>query len=55
VRIHVKPFVRWIWFGGVLIAAGGMITLFDRRYRVLRERRDVVVQDLSAAPARAGA
>ena len=55
VRIHVKPFVRWIWFGGVLIAAGGMITLFDRRYRVLRERRDVAVQDLCAAPARAGA
>ena len=33
VRIHYKPFVRWIWFGGVLIAMGGFITVFDRRYR----------------------
>ena len=33
VRIHYKPFVRWIWFGGVLIAMGGLITVFDRRYR----------------------
>ncbi|MBT4162964.1 MAG: heme lyase NrfEFG subunit NrfE, partial [Gammaproteobacteria bacterium] len=33
VRLHVKPFVRWIWVGGLLVAAGGFITLIDRRYR----------------------
>jgi len=33
VRLHVKPFVRWIWFGGLLVALGGFITLLDRRYR----------------------
>jgi cytochrome c-type biogenesis protein CcmF len=32
VRLHVKPFVRWIWFGGLLIALGGFVTLLDRRY-----------------------
>jgi len=36
VRVHYKPFVRWIWFGGVLIAMGGFITVFDRRYRRVR-------------------
>ncbi len=33
VRVHVKPFVRWLWLGGVLMGAGGLLTLFDRRYR----------------------
>ncbi len=35
VRLHVKPFVRWIWFGGLLIALGGFIAVCDRRYRRL--------------------
>ena len=33
VRIHYKPFVRWIWFGGLMIAMGGFMTVADRRYR----------------------
>ncbi len=37
VRVHVKPFVRWIWFGGLLLAMGGLVTLADRRYRRLTE------------------
>lgn len=32
-RIYVKPFVRWIWFGGILMAVGALLALFDRRYR----------------------
>ena len=36
VRLHVKPLVRWIWFGGLMIAVGGFITLVDRRYRRTR-------------------
>ena len=38
VRVHIKPLVRFIWFGGVLIALGGVISIFDRRYRVPRAR-----------------
>lgn len=34
VRIHVKPFVRWIWLGGLLVAAGGLLAALDRRYRL---------------------
>ena len=37
VRIHVKPFVRWIWLGGLLVALGGFVTLLDKRYRRGRE------------------
>lgn len=34
VRVHVKPFVRWIWFGGLLMGLGGALAALDRRYRV---------------------
>jgi cytochrome c-type biogenesis protein CcmF len=36
VRVHIKPFVRWLWIGGVIMALGGFTTLLDRRYRLLR-------------------
>ncbi|HET9580246.1 MAG TPA: heme lyase CcmF/NrfE family subunit [Usitatibacter sp.] len=34
VRAQVKPFVDWIWGGCILMAAGGLLALSDRRYRV---------------------
>ncbi len=40
VRVHYKPFVRWIWFGGMFIALGGLVTVFDRRYRAARRRAE---------------
>ena len=33
-RLHIKPFVRWIWLGGLLTALGGLLAALDRRYRV---------------------
>ena len=36
-RIHHKPFIRWIWGGAALMALGGLLAVSDRRYR--RERR----------------
>jgi cytochrome c-type biogenesis protein CcmF len=33
VRIYLKPFINWIWWGCTLMALGGAITLFDKRYR----------------------
>jgi cytochrome c-type biogenesis protein CcmF len=38
-RLWWKPFVTLIWFGGVLIALGGMLSLIGR---VLRERRATI-------------
>nr|MBP8925671.1 hypothetical protein [Pseudomonadales bacterium] len=31
--VHHKPFVRWLWIGGLLMGLGGVVTLADRRYR----------------------
>lgn len=33
VRIYYKPFVRWIWLGGLLMMFGGILAALDRRYR----------------------
>ncbi|GHC25883.1 cytochrome c-type biogenesis protein CcmF [Kushneria pakistanensis] len=32
-RIQVKPFVRWLWLGALLMAAGGILAVCDKRYR----------------------
>jgi cytochrome c-type biogenesis protein CcmF len=31
VRIYYKPFIRWIWFGGLLMIFGGVVALISRR------------------------
>ena len=33
VSLQVKPFVRCIWLGGLMIALGGLLAGLDRRYR----------------------
>jgi len=39
VRIYVKPFIDWIWFGCLMMALGGFFAVADRRYRIsVRER-----------------
>ncbi|WP_411832135.1 heme lyase CcmF/NrfE family subunit [Pseudoxanthomonas mexicana] len=39
VRVHIKPFVRWIWLGALLMALGGFVTAADRRFRRHNETR----------------
>lgn len=34
VRVHIKPFVRWIWLGALMMGLGGALAACDRRYRV---------------------
>ncbi len=34
VRLQYKPFIRWIWLGGLLMAFGGLLAAADRRYRL---------------------
>jgi cytochrome c-type biogenesis protein CcmF len=36
VRVYFKPFIRWIWFGTLLMALGAFISIMDKRYRRLR-------------------
>ena len=33
VRVHYKPFVRWIWLGAIFMSIGGIFTILDKRYR----------------------
>jgi len=51
VRLYYKPFVRWIWGGGLLMAAGGLIAIGDRRYRSVRATRRSTVPGNAAARA----
>ncbi len=48
-RLYDKPFVRWVWGGGLLIGLGGFITLLDRRFR-LRVRQREKDDDPNVAP-----
>jgi len=36
IRIHYKPLVRFIWLGALVMAFGGLLAAFDRRYRIRR-------------------
>jgi cytochrome c-type biogenesis protein CcmF len=40
VRLRVKPLIGFIWFGSGLMALGGFIAIFDRRYRVAVQRAE---------------
>ena len=33
VRIHYKPFIRWIWLGAIFMGFGGFLATLDKRYR----------------------
>ena len=34
VRVYYKPYIRWIWVGGLFMAFGGLMASMDKRYRV---------------------
>jgi cytochrome c-type biogenesis protein CcmF len=38
-RVHKKPFVRWVWAGALLMMLGGIVTATDRRFRVAPSQR----------------
>lgn len=38
-RVYVKPFVRLIWLGGLLMMVGGFVAAADRRFRRPRAER----------------
>jgi len=33
-RVQVKPYVRWIWLGGLLTVLGGLLAALDKHYRM---------------------
>jgi cytochrome c-type biogenesis protein CcmF len=32
VRVYIKPFIRWMWGGGILMMLGGLFASTDKRY-----------------------
>ncbi len=38
-RVQYKPFVRWLWLGGLLMAFGGVLAVVDKRYRRAASRQ----------------
>jgi len=36
-RVQIKPFIRWVWLGSLLMALGAFVTAVDRRFRRRRE------------------
>ena len=44
-RIHVKPFVRWIWLGSIFMGLGGLVAVSDRRYRVKKHNKKSAGKD----------
>lgn len=34
VRIYVKPMVRWMWLGALIMALGALVCMMDKRYRI---------------------
>jgi cytochrome c-type biogenesis protein CcmF len=51
VRIHIKPFVRWIWLGALLMGLGGFLAAADKRYRIkvrTRVREALGMQEANA-------
>jgi cytochrome c-type biogenesis protein CcmF len=39
IRLQFKPYVRWLWLGGLLMTLGGVLAATDPRYRK-QARRD---------------
>ncbi len=43
VRVYIKPFVDWIWFGCFMMALGGVVAITDRRYRIHARKAQAVI------------
>ena len=50
-RLYHKPFVRWIWIGGLFMGLGGLLAATDRRYRREARRVRVTADGMAGAAA----
>jgi len=51
VRLYHKPFIRWVWLGGLLMALGGLLAATDRRYYRLKSKASVAVKGVTVGTA----
>ena len=54
VRIYVKPFIDWIWFGCLIMALGGILAIADKRYRLKTLRASAGIDAAPPAPSTDG-
>jgi cytochrome c-type biogenesis protein CcmF len=47
-RLYTKPFIRWIWGGGLLMMLGGVVCATDKRFRLKRTAKAEGVVDAGA-------
>ncbi|MDN3653635.1 heme lyase CcmF/NrfE family subunit [Thalassotalea ponticola] len=49
VRVHYKPFVRWIWLGAIFMGLGAIFAMLDKRYRrrKVTDRKSILNKDLN--------
>ncbi len=45
VRLNVKPFVRWLWLGALLMGGGALLAACDARFRRRRSRANAVAPE----------
>ncbi len=48
VRVQHKPFIVWIWSGCLLMMAGGLLAMSDRRYRVRKSAAAAATREVAA-------
>ena len=48
IRVHYKPFVRWIWLGAIFMSLGGLLAIFDKRYRRRKAIKDKQNSDIDS-------
>ncbi|WP_440905150.1 heme lyase CcmF/NrfE family subunit [Catenovulum sp. SX2] len=49
VTANVKPFVRWIWLGGLLMVLGSIMCILDKRYRKVLAWREQKTEQPTAS------
>jgi cytochrome c-type biogenesis protein CcmF len=52
-RLQYRPLIRFVWFGALVMAIGGLITLRDRRYRPEQQLHARTETDHDSAAAKA--
>ncbi|MRI32424.1 heme lyase NrfEFG subunit NrfE [Endozoicomonas sp. OPT23] len=54
VRLHIKPFVRFLWLGAIFMALGGLLAVSDKRYRVRLKKKAANKAAVAKGKARKG-
>jgi len=54
-RVQVRPLMRFVWVGAILMALGGLLSTVDKRYRKRAEAVQPATQSGAASPSQSPA